>query len=177
MSIIASAKSGKEFQPAPAGTHAAVCCDIVDLGTLEVTFGGKTKSQHKIRVVWQIDEERDDGKPFTVGKRYTLSLHEKSNLRKDLESWRGKSFTPEELDGFDLEVLIGIGCMVNIIHQPKQDGGQPWANVAAVMKLLKGMSAPIIREYVRVCDRKDEDNNQSISESREYAITDDDVPF
>ena len=41
-----------------------------------------------------------DGKPFLVRRRYTASLHEKSALRKDLESWRGRAFTNVELDGF-----------------------------------------------------------------------------
>src|SRR5689334_6354597 len=137
MAIMASAKGGQDFAPAPAGTHAAVCCDVIDLGMLEVTFGGKTKSQHKVNIVWQIEELRDDGKPFNVRKRYTLSLHEKASLRKDLESWRGKAFTAEELAGFDLEALIGVGCMLNIIHKEREDGGTPWANVTAIMKLVK----------------------------------------
>src|ERR1700684_2934792 len=119
MAIVAKASGGNDCKPAPAGTHAAVCCDVVDLGMLEVSFGGKTKTQHKVNLVWQIEEDRDDGKPFTVRKRYTLSLHEKASLRKDLESWRGRAFTPAELEGFDLEVLIGIGCMLNVIHTPK----------------------------------------------------------
>lgn len=177
MAIVASAKSGSDYAPAPAGTHPAVCCDVVDLGTLEVTFGGKTKSQHKVNIVWQIEELREDGKAFTVRKRYTLSLHEKSSLRKDLESWRGKAFTKEELEGFDLEVLIGVGCMVNVIHAPKKDGGSPWANVTGVMKAPKGMPTPKIVDYIRVCDRKEEDMNQAQPESRDYEITDDDVPF
>ena len=112
MPIMVSGKSGTNFTPAPAGTHAAVCVDVVDLGILEVSFGGKTKQQHKINLVWQIDEERDDGKPFTVRKRYTCSLHEKAALRKDLEAWRGRPFTDQELDGFDLETLISAPALL-----------------------------------------------------------------
>jgi len=41
-----------------------------------------------------------------ISKRYTMSLGEQSTLRKDLESWRGKKFTPEELQGFDLNACI-----------------------------------------------------------------------
>jgi len=183
MPIYASSKSaGGNFKPAPAGTHAAVCCDVVDLGLLEVTFGGKTKKQHKVNIVWQIEELRDDGQPFTVRKRYTLSLHEKSAMRKDLESWRGRPFTEEELDKFDLEKLIGIGCFINVIHKPRPDGGEPWANVTTIMKLAKGMAAPKIENYVRVCDRPQEDGAQPDAappdiDTGGMGITDEDIPF
>lgn len=175
MAIIA--KEGGSFTPAPEGTHAAVCVDVVDLGMLDVTFGGKTKTQHKIRISWQIDEDMKDGKPFLVSKRYTLSLHEKAGLRKDLESWRGKSFTPGELDGFDVENVVSVGCMLNIVHAPNPNGGSPYANVTAVMKMPKGMGAPSIRDYVRVQDRPAEE--VATSQSHEYAqgVTDDDIPF
>jgi hypothetical protein len=128
---------------------------------MEVNFGGKQKSQHKIRIVWMLDENRSDEKPILVFKRYTLSLHEKSALRKDLEAWRGKAFTPTELEGFDVETIIGVGCMVSIVHATKD--GITYANVAAVMKLGKGMHAPQVRDYIRVIDRPKE--TEAIGES------------
>lgn len=151
MPIVAKA-SGGSFVPAPAGTFSACCCDVVDLGTLEVNWGGKQKSQHKVRIVWQIDEVREDNKPHNVSKRYTLSLHEKSALRKDLEAWRGRSFTPQELEGFDLEVLLNVPALVNVIHETKD--GKTYSNVASIMRLPKGMAAIQVRDYVRVCDRE-----------------------
>jgi len=171
MSIFA--RSTPSYAPAPAGAHAAVCCDVVDLGELEITYSGQTKKQHKINIVWQIDEDRDDGKPHQVRKRYTCSLHEKASLRKDLESWRGRAFSDEELQGFDLEVLIGFGCMVNVIHASQQ--GKIYANVAAVMRLAKGMPTPVVRDYVRVCERAPEEQSQEVPWNPE--ITMDDVPF
>lgn len=181
MPIMVTAGSATEFKPAPAGTHAAVCCDVVDLGVLEVNFGGKSKKQHKVNLFWQIDEDMDNGKPFLVRKRYTLSLHEKAALRKDLEAWRGRPFTPAELDGFDLEVLIGVGCQINIIHAPKPEGGGFWANVAAVMKMHKSMQTPKIRDYVRVCDREPESSDTPAwppdIDYNGTGISDDDLPF
>lgn len=176
MPIMASAKAGTSYPPAPAGAHAGVCVDVVDLGVLKVTWGGKEKQQHKVKVVWQIDEDRDDGKPHQVSKRYTLSLHEKSGLRKDLESWRGRPFTPEELDGFDLETLINVSALVNVMHATKD--GNTYANVASLMRLPKGMQAPTARDYVRVCDREPATNGAVAPSFDEGpGITDDDVPF
>ncbi len=150
MAIIAKA-SGGNFVPCPEGAHAAICVDVVDLGMLKVSFGGKDKVQHKIRVVWQIGEVMADNKPYIAQKRYTLSLHEKAALRKDLESWRGRAFTEAELNGFDVETILGIACLINVMHA-KRDG-ETYANVTAVMRLPKGMEAPTQRDYVRVCDR------------------------
>jgi hypothetical protein len=174
MPIIAKS-SGTSYPPAPQGTHAAVCVDVVDLGMLKVAFGGKEKTQHKIRVVWQIEELRDDGKPHQVSRRYTNSLHEKAALRKDLESWRGKPFTPSELEGFDLEVLLSVGCFINVMHQTRE--GQTYANVAAVMRLPKGMIAPSPRDYVRVCEREPAESAPVPPEGDDYGISDSDVPF
>lgn len=175
MPIVATQGSGVNYAPAPAGAHPAVCVDVVDLGVLKVSYAGKEKSQHKVNIVWQIEELRDDGKAFEVRKRYTLSLHEKAGLRKDLESWRGRQFSPAELEGFDLENLLGIGCLINIVHAPGKDGGT-FANVASIMKMPKGMATPKPIGYTRVCDREP-DPNQAQPESPEWTVSDSDVPF
>ncbi len=175
MAIIAKA-SGGNFVPAPAGTWAAVCCDVVDLGMLEVNFGGKKSTKHKIQVIWQISELRNDNKPHQARKRYTLSLHEKAALRKDLESWRGRKFTAQELEGFDVESVLSVPCMLNIIHEEKE--GQTYSNVTAVMRLPKGLDAPSIRDYVRVIDRKPADAEpEGEPADWNHGITDEDVPF
>lgn len=173
MPIIAK-QQASSFIPPPVGTFAAVCVDVVDLGMLEVSFGGKSKKQHKIRIVWQISEVRHDNKPHQASKRYTLSLHEKASLRKDLESWRGRAFTPEELEGFDLEKLLGVPALLNIIEDKKPGG--TFANIASIMRLPKTMEAPTPRDYVRVVDRQPE---EGIAQPEDWSagITDDDVPF
>lgn len=178
MAIVAkNSGDGKTFDPAPAGVHQAVCVDVVDLGILDVTWQGKSKQQHKINVAWQIAETRDDGKPFLVFKRYTLSLGEKANLRKDLESWRGRAFTAEEEQGFDVERLIGASCLLNIQHN--ESGGKTYANVVSVMPLLKGMPKMDAVEYVRKKDRTPSDDAapSGHDDHNPPPITDDDIPF
>lgn len=159
MSIIVS-ESKKEYTPAPPGVHQGVCCDVVDLGEVEVTYQNKTRKQHKIRIVWELDEVNEkNGKAFQASRRYTASLDQKASLRKDLESWRGRPFTSEELAGFDLEKLLGANAMLNIVHT--QRDGETYANVQAVMPLHKGMQKiGISKDYVRVKDRTD-DGQQS----------------
>jgi hypothetical protein len=150
MSIIAKTNGEKEFARLPlpeAGTTLAVCCGVWDLGLQKSTYNNEEKIQHKIIIAWEIQEKIDEptseynGKPYMLNKKYTLSLGEKANLRKDLESWRGKPFTAEELSGgFDVEKLYGINCLIGIKHEPdRRDASKVYANVTAILPPAKGM--------------------------------------
>jgi len=88
---------------------------------------------------WELHGNRDngsplkmnDGRPFAIFKNYTLSWSEKANLRLDLQSWRGKPFTNEEMRRFDLETVLGAWCMVNVIERAGTNG-KTYANVSGV---------------------------------------------
>lgn len=176
MAIIATAGDSKNYTPAPAGVHQAVCVDVIDKGILEVTYGGKTKKQHKVSIAWQIDELRDDGKRFLVHKRYTLSLNEKATLRKDLESWRGRPFNRDEEMGFDVEMVIGANCLLNVQHNVKADA--TYANVVAVMPLAKGMQKMSAKDYIREQDRDPNDTGDAFPDGTQgEGLTADDIPF
>jgi hypothetical protein len=139
--MILTENTASSFTPCPAGSYLASLRRIVDLGTQTSTFEGKTSSARKVLLTWEIvdpDTFTDDGKPYLVSKRYTRSLHEKSALRRDLASWRGRDFTPEELKGFDLDGIAGKNCMLSVVHADK--AGSTFANVGAVMKPPKGLT-------------------------------------
>lgn len=170
MAIIASAGDSKSFKPAPEGTHQAVCVDVIDQGWHDNPFK-ENAQQHKVDVAWQIREARDDGKWFVLYKRYTLSLHEKATLRHDLESWRGRAFTADELAGFDVEQVIGANCLINVQHKASQDGSRVYANVVSVMPLLRNMGKIVGEHYTRQVDLSDTPDEQH------EPLTDDDIPF
>lgn len=139
--MITAKDSGGEFEKTPTGMHQAVCAFVFDIGTHISTFAGQTIKAHKIIVTWELSETMKEGdnagKRFTVSKYYTLSLGEKANLRKDLESWRGKSFTDDELRvGFDVEKLIGVNCLLNI---GQNENGK--AKILSINPLQKGVVA------------------------------------
>lgn len=143
MALLAkSSGNGGTYEPVPTGLQQAVCVFVEDIGTHNGSYLGKPTQSHQIVICWELAEKmaqgENIGKPFMQSKFYTLSLNEKANLRKDLESWRGKSFTEDELKGFDLEKLIGINCMVNIVEHTRQDGrvGQKIGSIAQKMKVL-----------------------------------------
>jgi hypothetical protein len=174
MGVVVSANSGKVFIPAPEGTHQGVCCDVVDLGMVEKTYEGRTTKKHMVKVVWQINEINEDTKRrFTVNRQFGASLHEKSTLRGVLEGWRGRPFTKEELEGFDLDNLLGVNCLLGVIHKQGSKGGT-FANVANVAKVMKGMPLLAVESYVREQDRpKDGEAPQAEEHGREPGEDDD----
>ena len=150
------------------------------MGLMETTYQGVTKMQHKVRIVWQIEETMEDGKPFLVQKRYTLSLHEKAQLRHDLESWRSRPFTDAELKRFDVETIIGANALLNVMHVTKD--GKTYANVTAVMSIKKGMAAMKPASYVRVQDRTPDapvahHGDHAVPLAADADLTVDDIPF
>jgi CO dehydrogenase/acetyl-CoA synthase delta subunit len=76
-----------------------------------------------------------DGKamPMTISKSYTLSMHEKASLRRDLGAWRGKPFTEEEAAEFDVSKLVGAYCMLNVTHS--ETNGKTYSNVTGITPL------------------------------------------
>ncbi len=147
MAFVVSDSGGGDFKRVPPGTHLARCYRVIDLGTQETSWQGQIKTMRKMQLSWELfgeDEEgnplqTEDGMPLVISKRYTSSLGEKANLRKDLESWRGKPFMSDELKGFDVQTLLDKWCMLSVIHN--EDNGKTYANVTGIVpvpKALKG---------------------------------------
>jgi hypothetical protein len=184
MAIIATAESNTNFKPVPEGTYQGVCVDVFDMGMVESTFEGKTSMKHKIRIYWQLEELNADNenRPFLVTKSYNLTLNEKATLRKQLEAWRGRVFTDDELKGFDVESLIGINCMMTIVHETK--GDKTYANIAGIMKVHKSMPQLSAVDYIRKIDRTDDKGKAPVNDaphpahqSSQPVLSDDDIPF
>lgn len=144
---ITAQNNGKTFELVPAGNHIARCFQMIEIGTMIEEVMGKPKKLYKVRVTWELPSEQkifDEAKgpqPFSISKKYTLSMHEKSNMRKDLESWRGKGFTDDEAKAFDITKLLGVACMLNIIHKTSQSGNL-YAAISSVTPLPKGIQCP-----------------------------------
>ncbi|MGE5436587.1 MAG: phage replication initiation protein, NGO0469 family [Syntrophothermus sp.] len=140
MSLIAKSEGNTQIELLPEGVHTAVCTQLIDLG---VQYSEKfDKSARKVLITWELPNEtfetqEGETKNRMVWKEYTLSLGDKANLRKDLQAWRGKAFTEDELKGFDLNNILGVGCQIQIIHTKK--GDNTYANIASIMGLPKGM--------------------------------------
>ena len=146
MAIYAEEKPSTNYAPAPAGNHFARCVQMIDMGTHANKFDATKPDQRKVRLTFELPTEQrefkdgDGLKPHLVSKKFTLTMHEKGSLRGFLQAWRGKDFTADEAKRFDVSVLLGKCCLLNIIHESK--GEKTYANIASVSPLVKGMTEP-----------------------------------
>ena len=160
MAFIATDSGGGNFKRVPAGVFIGRCYSLIDLGTQLTTGQYGEKLQHKIRIGWELFGEDENGEPLTVdvdgktmpmtiSKSYTVSLHEKAGLRKDLAAWRGRDFTEEEARAFDVSKLVGAYCMVNVTTS--ETNGKTYSNVAGLTPLpgaLKNAKPAPVHEQV-----------------------------
>lgn len=145
MGIIATGNGG-DFEQIPAGSFIARCYKMHDIGTQIQKDGKKI---HKVWIYFEILSElvrtetedgevikmqeirMNDGRPFSIQKQYTLSIHPKSNLGQDINKWRGVAFGKEELEAFDITKLLGAWCRLDIVHNDGENG-KVYANIDAI---------------------------------------------
>ena len=146
-----TAKKGEAFEKEliEAGNYVARCYRMVEIGTVDEEFLGVKKQMHKVRIGWELPTElkvfnpEKGEQPCVIDKEYTLSLADKANLRKDLQSWRGKAFSDDEAEAFDITKLLGVPCMLNIIHvQGKKDPTKTYQAIGSVSPMPKGLVCP-----------------------------------
>lgn len=161
MSLTVNEKAAPTTAPIQEGTHTAVCVWVIDLG-MQYNESFKN-SQRKVMLGWELPgitiETEDGTHNRIINKRYTASLNEMSNLRRDLSAWRGRNFTEEELEEFNLRNIVGASCLLNIINNTKN--GKTYTNIQSIMALPKGMQKVKGIEEEIVFDL-DESNDEDI---------------
>lgn len=148
MAIIISEQTGSSnYEQVKAGSYIARCYQIIEIGTIKEEYNGEVKESKKVRIGFELPLELRQFKegeplmPMSIGKEFTMSLHEKSTLRKFLESWRGKSFTPEELKAFDLTKLISVPCLLTISSKINNEGKE-YTFISGIGLPIKGVEVP-----------------------------------
>jgi hypothetical protein len=149
MPIFAEQKEGNDFITVEPGTYVARCYSMIEIGTIETEYKGTKKKQHKASVTWELPtetaifHEEKGPEPFVVSKKYTLSMYKDANLRKDLESWRGKGYSEDEAKRFDITKLIGQPCLITVIQKQRPDDPtKTYTSVENVTKMMKDQECP-----------------------------------
>lgn len=132
---------------APAGTHRAVLYKIINLGTIPTEWMGQEKKSHKIRLIWELTDEKieyeKDGEkksgPIVVGRKFTFSLGDKSSLYPIVVGMIG-GLTDDERWNFNIESLLGTPCLVTVVHD--EFNGKPYAKITSASMLPRGMEIP-----------------------------------
>lgn len=146
MEFIAKSEGNSNIPKLENGVYTALSSMLIDLGFQKSILDNNVR--RKFMMVWNIVGEfievNNEQLPRVMSKEYTLSLNEKSNLRKDLQAWRGQAFTEEELKGFDLLTVMNKPCQLQIINEEKN--GKTYNNISAIMAMPKGMTVEPLQE-------------------------------
>ena len=137
---------GGSFTPVPPGMHLARCYRVIDMGTQTTTWQGKEKQQPKVMLQFEVHSEDADGKalvtdkgePLSISKNFTASLGEKAALRAELENWRSRGFTADELAGFQLKNVLGAWAMLSVVKELGKDGKE-YTNITSINPVLASM--------------------------------------
>jgi hypothetical protein len=162
----------KPFEKPDSGVFNGTLADVVDLGVVPTKFGAKAK----VRLVWVLDKNDSEGRPFRVIRQVTASLNEKAQLFDVVKSILGTA-PPVP---YDIEALIGKSNQLVIIKEAV--GDKVFVNVKGILPLPVGLAAPKIpADFVRAKDKKNQPVTQAASANSTIAPTveveDDDIPF
>lgn len=144
MSLVSREPEGGDFERVDPGTYPARACLLVDLGTQRSRkFGNTDEMVEQLKVIlgWElVGTDRGDGTPHVMTDIFTNSLHKKANLRLLLEAWRGKPFSEDERRGFNLRGVMGVPCLLGVVH--KEKGESIYAEINGVLPPPAGMGTP-----------------------------------
>lgn len=172
MALLSKDGGGSDFQPVEPGSYIARCVNVVDLGLQESGQWGKKEKVYlgfeipSERVKWTDKEGKEHEGPAFIGARYTNSISERAILGQHLTSWRGRPFTDQERKGFDLFTVLGVPCMINVVHN--ESGGKVYANINSIMRLPKGMDCPPAESDLIACSPMDNDTAANLTKLPEW---------
>ncbi len=167
--LIASATQGSKIPPLEPDTYPARCIGVYDIGEQYSEQYDKYSRQVVLSFELPFETISIEGKdePRYMSITTGLSLGSKSKLRQILETWRGKAFTESELQGFDLQTLLGVPCLLSIV-QKTSGNGNTYSKVGGVSKLTKGMQVPESSKEPMVFDLDAPDANEKMEQLPEW---------
>lgn len=161
MSIILKKGSGSsDFVPHPETENPVlgVIVDVTPPREREKIWQGKTQTIQEVKFVYETEVTDEEENRYCLWSRgYRVDgkdpLHEKSNLRQDLKKILGRDLTAAELEGFDLESLLGRVVKVMVEHEETERG--KFARIVLLKKSDEKFEPS--GSYKRVKDRDQKD--------------------
>ena len=136
----------KAFDPIPKGTHVARLYSIIHLGTTSFQYKGEEKSSNKIRLTFELCNEKKEfkegegEKPYSISREFGWSMSPRGKLRPFIEAMSGAALYDEEAYNLDIEDLLGRECLLTVVHEEKN--GNTYSNILTASPLPKGTIAP-----------------------------------
>lgn len=169
-----------------AGSYPAVCYGIAIIGTFEQEFKGNKKMVKKVRIFWELPEEKytiefpdNEPKEFThvVSQTFTFSNSTNGNLFKMLKVWSSNAITAEKIKTFDLSNIVGYVGAISVEKKTSKNGNE-YVNFTGIAPLMKGTPKPeMTREkFIFDIDEFDKDTfmlmpkwvREEVSKSEEF---------
>lgn len=152
-----------QFTPHAEGQYVGQCVDVIDLGQKVESFPGTPdKLAQKCALVFRTGERNEQTSEFIdIAREFTVSMGDLANLRKFLEQWRGKPYTPAQVaDGVPIDKLTGQHGLLTVAHKTSGKG-RTYANITACVGIPKQMASAVTdyTDYKRAdywADRKAE---------------------
>src|SRR5262249_53614334 len=124
--------------------YVGVVVDIVHLGVLK-----KFRKKPKLRIVWMLDRNDSEGRPFRVTQLVTVSMNYRAPLLRIVTDILGETPSAQ----FDLETLIGLSRRLYLMTE-KMAHGNLCSEIRAILPLSAGQQPMTVPTgFVRVKDR------------------------
>lgn len=142
----------KSYPQCPKYDGVAVCVDCSPLKTYKDPASGE--SFDTFHYVFEVPIKDDEGNRYRVkSKNFTMSYGEKSNLKKFLVEWMGRTMTKKEVDAWDNENEVGKLARISARQVPsKKDESKIYAEIKLIEPTDEKFEAD--GTYVREKDRK-----------------------
>ena len=162
--MILKANGGKGFIPHPE-TDGLVKAVIVDV-TPQKLQAGKHGPRQVSQIVFETEVYDEENERFFCvwGRSFTMSLHEKSALKKEVEQIYGRPLTDLEKKGWDTESLIGFPVKLMVLHNGV------YANVSVIVPDKSEDPKVASGSYTRVKDRKTDDDAQGWNDAEDVVV-------
>lgn len=127
------------------GQFLGQCIDVVDVGEDVIDYPNKDKyTAPKCAIVFRTEEVNPEtGQFLEISQEFTVSMGERANLRKFLESWRGKPYSDEQArEGVPVDRLEKQYGMLSIAHK-KSGKGKTYAYIQTIVPVPKRMQGDL----------------------------------
>lgn len=134
----------KAFEQPDAGLFAGTIIDVVELGVVKSTYNGVESENEKVQVIWVLDKNDSQGRPFRVQSMYNanINMNPKSGKKSRLYELIEQVFQVAPTLEFDSEALVGRANNLFLVKETNPTTGKTYTNVKGLAPLSAGQVAP-----------------------------------
>lgn len=138
------------FEQPDSGIFIGIVADVVDLYGIKTKFGEK----NRVRIVWILDKNNSQGKPYHATLTKNASMHENADLFKAVRAILGTNPPVVQNTEQLAQLLIGKPSQLFLMKEPNAQGKE-FTNVKGISLLPPGAVVPKIpTDFVRAKDKK-----------------------